>query len=63
MVSSGQNFVVNTAMTEMRARWAHNSEASGEWNARAQEVRNALKELESHVGEIHIDDLKLERFT
>ncbi|KAF3385119.1 hypothetical protein F1880_002866 [Penicillium rolfsii] len=63
MVSVGRNFVVNTAIAGMRARWAHNSEASGEWNARAEEVRNALRELESHVGEIHMDDLKLERLT
>jgi hypothetical protein len=60
MVATGRDLVVNTAMKEMRARYAYNSQASIEWNDRAQKVRDALKELETHVGEIYMDDLKLE---
>ena len=52
MIATGHNFVVNMAMTEMRTRWAHDLE-----------LRNALKELENHVGEIYMNDLKLERLT
>lgn len=60
MVETGWNFVVNTALTEMRARWAHDPQASVEWNDRAQEVRDALTLLEDRVGEIYMDDLTLE---
>jgi len=59
MVATGQKFI-NTAIEEMRTRWTHDPEASAEWNDRAQAVRDALTELESHVDEIYMNDLELQ---
>jgi hypothetical protein len=48
MLGTGRKFV-NTAIEQMRNKWTHNPEASVMWNAQAQEVRDALETLESHV--------------
>ncbi|KAJ5848907.1 CAZyme family GH18 [Penicillium rubens] len=62
MLETGRKFV-NTAIEQMRNKWTHNPEASVMWNAQAQEVRDALETLESHVGEIYMADLELEELS
>ena len=62
MLGTGRKFV-NTAIEQMRNKWTHNPEASVMWNAQAQEVRDALETLESHVGEIYMADLELEELS
>lgn len=51
MVATGHVFV-NEAIEQMYTRWIQDPGASVEWNDRARAVRDALTELESHVGEI-----------
>jgi hypothetical protein len=58
MVAIGHNFA-NQAIEGMRTRWTQDSDASVEWNDRARAVCDALTELESHIGEIYMDDLEL----
>lgn len=62
MVATGRNFV-NEAIEGMRTRWTQDSDASVEWNDRARAVHDAFTELESHIGEIYMDDLELEKLS